>query len=196
MALERADAQVHMARGRKGDLSVDLMRSFLTNEVELLDDEVRLNTPIRFLDAFRELMGRHDEPWEFTTFESTADEMILVKDISFVTLCEHHLLPFLGRAHVAYIPQGRIAGLSKLARTVRTCARGIWAQENLTMQIADELEMRLEPKGVAVVLEAEHTCMAIRGVKADGSKTTTSALRGAFREQGNNARSEFLGLIR
>jgi GTP cyclohydrolase I len=178
------------------EYTANIIRDFLDREGQNVTDEVRQNTPKRFVQAFRELMGRNDDQWEFTVFESDCDEMILVKDITFVTLCEHHLLPFVGRAHVAYIPQGQIAGLSKLARTVRTCARGIWAQEDLTMEIANFLEKNLSPKGVAVVLEAEHTCMAIRGVKADGSKTTTSALRGVFRDNTNNARAEFLGLIR
>jgi GTP cyclohydrolase I len=158
--------------------------------------EVLENTPHRYTQAFRELMGHHDESWSFTTFESDCDEMIIVKDISFVTLCEHHLLPFMGKAHAAYIPQGRIAGLSKIARAVRAKARGIWTQEHLTMEIADFIEKNLDPIGVGVILEAEHTCMAIRGVKADGSRTTTSAMRGAFREKGNEARSEFLSLVK
>jgi GTP cyclohydrolase I len=173
----------------------DLIKRFLLNETSP-DEEVLDNTPRRFAEAFRELMGAYDESSKFTTFPSTCDEMVVVKDISFVTLCAHHLLPFMGHAHVGYIPTGRIAGLSKIARAVRGQARGLWAQEDLTMKIADVLEEVLQPKGVAVVMEAEHTCMAIRGVKADGSKTTTSAMRGAFREKDNNARLEFLGLIR
>lgn len=172
------------------------IRQFLTANVEGLTDEVFTNTPKRFTETFRELMGAHDISWEFTTFESECDEMIIVRDVSFVTLCEHHLLPFVGRAHVGYIPQGRIAGLSKIARAVRTAARGLWTQEHLTMEIADFIEKQLAPLGVAVVMEAEHTCMAIRGVKADGSRTTTSSMRGVFRDNNNNARAEFLGLLR
>jgi len=186
-----------MARGGEGYLDDPAyhIQEFLTF-VGVTDEEVIKNTPRRFTDAFREMLGTHDAYWEFTTFESKCDEMVIVKDISFVTLCAHHLLPFVGHAHVGYIPQGRIAGLSKIARCVRSVARGLWAQEDLTMDIATYLEEKLAPKGVAVVLEAEHTCMAIRGVKADGSKTTTSALRGVFRDNTNNARAEFLGLIR
>lgn len=141
-------------------------------------------------------MGVNDEQWDFTVFDSPCDEMIIVRDITFVSLCEHHLLPFIGRAHVGYIPQGRIAGLSKIARATRTLARGLWAQEHLTMELALFLERKLAPIGVAVVMEAEHTCMAIRGVRADGTKTTTSAMRGVFRDNANNARVEFLGLIK
>jgi GTP cyclohydrolase I len=175
--------------------STTCISSFLVREVGKMSEEVKENTPKRFVEAFRELMGKNDDYWKFTTFDSDCDEMVLVREITFVTLCEHHLLPFMGRAHVGYIPQGKIAGLSKVARAVRWKARGLWAQENLTMAIADFLEASLEPRGVAVVLEAEHTCMAIRGVKAD-AKTTTSAMRGAFREEGNNARAEFLGLLK
>jgi GTP cyclohydrolase I len=178
------------------DNSTDCIATFLTREVRTLSKEAQTNTPRRFVEAFRELMGKNDEDWKFTTFQSDCDEMVLVREIKFVSMCEHHLLPFLGQAHVGYIPQGQIAGLSKIARAVRWKARGIWAQENLTMAIASFLEQSLEPRGVAVVLEAEHTCMAIRGVKADGTKTTTSAMRGAFREEGNYARAEFLGLLR
>lgn len=175
--------------------SEDHIRQFLEMNAQL-SDEVRTNTPMRYVEAFRELMGEYDISWEFTTFQSECDEMIIVRDVSFVTLCEHHLLPFTGRAHVGYIPQGAIAGLSKIARAVRTAARGLWTQEHLTIEIADFLEKKLAPLGVAVVMEAEHTCMAIRGVKADGSRTTTSAMRGVFRDNANNARAEFLGLIR
>jgi GTP cyclohydrolase I len=176
--------------------SVQYIQLFLYRERVRLSKEAQMNTPKRFVEAFRELMGQRDEQWKFTTFESNIDEMVMVRDISFVSLCEHHLLPFTGRAHVAYIPTGRIAGLSKIARAVRSKARGVHTQENLTMDIADFLEQQLKPRGVAVVLEAMHTCMAIRGVKADGTEATTSAMRGAFREEGNNARAEFLGLLR
>jgi len=178
------------------DPSEECIFRFLKWELhEAVSEEVFENTPKRFTDAFRELMGTHDEPWEFTTFETDLDEMIVVSDFDFVTLCEHHLLPFYGRAHVGYIPQGCMAGLSKIARCVKSTARGIWTQENLTVGIANELELHLAPKGVAVVLVAEHTCMGIRGVKSNGSKTTTSALRGVYRDNENNARAEFLRLI-
>jgi len=160
-----------------------------------LDPEVETRTPIRYVEAFRELMGKNDPEWSFTTFESDIDEMILVKDLQFVTLCEHHLLPFAGKAHVAYIPQGRIAGLSKIARAVRHVCRGLWTQESLTQSIADFLEERLHPLAVGVIMEAEHSCMVIRGIKAAGSKTTTSAMRGVFRDNTNIARSESLGLL-
>jgi GTP cyclohydrolase I len=172
------------------------MSKFLDICVDDMNIEARANTPMRFTEAFLELMGQNDDPWEFTTFESTCDEMVIIKDIDFVTLCEHHLLPFIGVAHIGYIPQGRIAGLSKIARAVKDCCRGLWAQEVLTAVIADYLTDRLEPSGVAVVMEAEHTCMGIRGVKTARARTTTSCMRGVFLDHTRLARSEFLGLIK
>jgi len=179
------------------DTAAAIFRSFLAREAPYnTSQEVLVNTPGRYVEAFRELMGVHDDPWDFTTFESDCDEMVIVKDIHFVSLCEHHLLPFMGHAHVGYLPDGRIAGLSKIARTIQACSRGIWTQEHLTMKIADVIEEALQPLGVGVVLEAEHTCMSIRGVKSNGSRTTTSAMRDAFRDTTKGARAEFLGLIR
>jgi GTP cyclohydrolase I len=118
------------------------------------------------------------------TFEADHDEMVMVRDISLVSLCEHHLVPFLGKAHVAYIPNedGRITGLSKLARLVDAYAKRPQVQERLTTQIADELEQSLKPRGVLVVIEAEHMCMTMRGVRKPGSTTVTSAVRGLFRD--------------
>jgi GTP cyclohydrolase I len=118
-----------------------------------------------------------------TVFDEGHDEMVLVRDINLVSLCEHHLLPFYGRAHVGYIPntQGQITGLSKLARLVDLFARRPQVQERLTTQIAEALETALEPRGVIVVIEAEHLCMSIRGVQKPGAKTITSAVRGQFR---------------
>lgn len=208
---QRSDTQIHLANSRARHLvlsdkeveesaAVGVFRNFLlreTNHAGLeISEEVKVNTPRRYTDAFQELMGLHDKPWEFTTFESEVDEMVLLKNHPFVSLCEHHLMPFTGVAHVAYLPQGKIAGLSKLARAVQQCSRGIWTQEHLTMAIANVIEEKLEPvQGVGVVLEAEHTCMSIRGVKSNGSSTTTSAMRGAFRDK-PQARQEFLSLIK
>ena len=115
-------------------------------------------------------------------FQAVNNNMVLEKDITFYSVCEHHLLPFYGKAHVAYIPDGRVAGLSKLARTVEVFARRPQIQENMTAQIADALETHLHPRGVMVMLEAEHMCMTMRGVKKPGSKTVTVAARGVFRE--------------
>ena len=135
------------------------------------------------------------EPFEFTTFDTEHDEMVVVKDIDFVSLCAHHIVPFVGKAHIGYVPNGNLCGLSKIARTVRHEASTLTVQEDLTASIANILELKLRPQGVAVVLEAEHMCMALRGVKAPGSLTTTSTMRGVFADHTRLARSEFLQLI-
>lgn len=186
-----------MTDEKKG-IAIDLVRDFLNLFATQanLSDEALDNTPRRFVEGFMELLGMDDEPWGFTTFDTTCDEMVICKDIEFVSLCEHHLLPIVGIAHVGYIPQGKIAGLSKLARVVKSTARGLWTQESLTVAVADRIARALEPKGVAVVMEAAHMCMNLRGVKTQGSRTTTSAMTGVFRTEGKGARAEFLGLIK
>ena len=128
-------------------------------------------------------------------FESTASEIILVKDIELYSMCEHHLLPFIGRAHVAYIPNGKVIGLSKVARIVDAFARRLQIQENLTTQIAESLMKCLEPSGVAVVVEAKHLCMMMRGVEKQNSVMKTSCLLGVFKEDART-RSEFLSLLK
>jgi GTP cyclohydrolase I len=127
-------------------------------------------------------------------FEEAHDNMVVVRDIEFYSLCEHHMLPFFGKAHVAYIPDGRIVGLSKMARVVDVYARRLQVQERMTDQIADALVDALAPRGVGVVLEAAHFCMMMRGVEKQDSKTITSSLRGAFRDDGRT-REEFLRLV-
>lgn len=144
-----------------------------------------LETPRRVAAMFDELLcGMHVEPAAAlsVTFEAHHEEMVMVRDISFSSLCEHHLVPFIGNAHVAYIPSedGRITGLSKLARVVEGFARRLQVQERLTTQVADALESALGARGVLVVVEAEHLCMSMRGVRKPGSTTVTSALRGLF----------------
>jgi GTP cyclohydrolase I len=129
-------------------------------------------------------------------FPSEADEMVIVEAIPFTSLCAHHVLPFIGVAHVAYIPQGKIAGLSKFARVVKHFAARLQVQEELTGQIAHYLEDQLDPIGVGVVLKAEHLCMSIRGVQAVGTTTTTSCMLGAFGDHSKQARGEFLSLIK
>lgn len=153
----------------------------------------RALTPERFAGAYAELLTVRE--FDFTTFENTEhyDELVLVRDIAFTSLCEHHLLPFTGVAHVGYLPAERVVGLSKLARTVDHYARRPQTQERLTMQIAGLLEANLAPRGVGVVLVAEHTCMTLRGARAPRSATTTSSLRGHLRESAS-ARAEFLDL--
>ncbi len=157
------------------------------------DEHHRAETPRRFVEALQELTER--QPFNFTTFPSTSDEMIVSQDIGYVALCAHHVLPFFGKAHVAYIPSEKIAGLSKLARTVKTLAKGFHVQEELTAEIAVFLEEQLEPRGLAVVLQGRHLCMEIRGVQAEGVITTTSAMRGVFLDEKKGARGEFLSLI-
>jgi GTP cyclohydrolase I len=151
------------------------------------------DTPRRVADAYAELLTA--EPFDLTTFANDEgyDELILARDIPFHSLCEHHLLPFHGVAHVGYIPDERILGLSKLARVVELFARDLQVQERLTVQIADWLQEHLEPKGVGVVLEADHTCMSLRGVRATGSATVTSAMHGLLRENASS-RQEFFAL--
>jgi GTP cyclohydrolase I len=138
---------------------------------------------------------QHPVPFEPTTFENPGyDQMVIVKNISFYSLCEHHMLPFYGVAHVAYIPNRRLIGLSKIARLVQQKASGLQIQERLTCEIANELQRLLGPIGVGVVIEAEHMCMTMRGARAQGTKTITSSVHGALREK-PEARAEFLGLI-
>ena len=145
------------------------------------------DTPERVARMYAEICsGIHRDPAEHltVTFEASHDEMVLVRDIPLYSLCEHHLVPFIGKAHVAYIPgkDGRITGLSKVARLVEGFSRRLQVQEKLTVQIADAMEGTLEPRGVMVVIEAEHLCMSMRGIQKSGSTTVTSAVRGLFRQ--------------
>ena len=162
------------------------------------DRDGLVKTPARVARMYEELFaGLSGEPDEYleTTFEHAHDEMIVVRDIPFYSICEHHLLPFFGRAAVGYIPNERIVGLSKLARVVEHLARRPQVQERLTCEVADRIEQVLDPVGVAVTIEAEHTCMTMRGVKKPGSQMVTSVTRGAFR---NNpaTRAEFFDAVR
>jgi GTP cyclohydrolase I len=156
-------------------------------------------TPVRIAEMFEEVFsGLHDDPAEHLAvrFEADHDEMILVRDIPLYSMCEHHLLPFIGRAHVAYIPgqDGRITGLSKLARLVDVFARRPQVQERLTTQIADTLQAELVPRGVFVSIQAEHLCMSMRGVRKPGSLTVTQAVRGLFKSN-PATRAEVMSLI-
>jgi GTP cyclohydrolase I len=158
-------------------------------------DEGLRDTPRRVARAYTELLTY--EPFDMTTFpnDEEYDELVVVRDIPFHSLCMHHLLPFHGTATVAYIPGERILGLSKLARIVDMFARDLQVQERLTKQVANWLEQHLRPKGVGVVLEAEHMCMTLRGVQKPGSRTVTSALHGLVRED-LRTREEFLALAK
>lgn len=158
-----------------------------------LEDESLQETPRRVAAAYAELLT--PVAFSATTFpnEEGYDELVVARHIPFHSLCEHHLIPFVGFAHVAYLPGERIVGLSKLARVVEHFARNLQVQERMTVLIADWLERELSPKGVGVVLDAEHFCMTIRGVQKPGARTTTSALRGYVRDD-PRTRAEFLAL--
>jgi GTP cyclohydrolase I len=174
-AAERAAAELLVALG--ADLELEGLR----------------DTPRRMAAAYAELLT--PEPFDLTTFpnEEGYDELVLVRDIPFQSLCMHHLLPFHGVAHVAYLPGERILGLSKLARVVEHFSRDLQVQERLTTQVANWLQQQLQPKGVGVVLQAEHLCMSLRGVQKPGAVTITSALHGLLRDD-PRTREEFLSL--
>ncbi|MBW6489336.1 GTP cyclohydrolase I FolE [Sulfurimonas sp.] len=157
-----------------------------------------LKTPQRVKKAYEFIFGGYKEdPKEIlksALFTSSNDEMVLLKDIEFYSTCEHHLLPIIGRVHVAYIPNGKVVGLSKIPRVVNVFARRMQIQEQLTEQIADAIMSTIKPKGVAVVVQARHMCMEMRGVEKINSTTTSSALRGLFKKD-EKTRSEFFSLI-
>ena len=175
------------------------VREILEAIGEDADREGLRQTPRRVAEMYEEIFaGLLVDPAEHleVTFAADHDEMIMVKDIPLYSVCEHHLAPFIGRAHVAYIPNvnGRITGLSKLARLVDAYARRPQVQERLTSQIADQLDEKLSPRGVLVVIEAEHLCMSMRGELTPGSETVTSAVRGIFRDN-TATRAEAMGFI-
>lgn len=163
------------------------------------DREGLVDTPARVARMYEEVLaGMRDDGSRHLEvhFDADHEEMVIVRDIAFYSLCEHHMVPFFGKAHVAYIPKGgRVTGLSKLARVVHAYARRLQMQERMTSQIADTLMKHLEPRGVAVVVEAEHLCMSMRGVRQPGSQTITSAVRGVFRSD-ERTRAEAFALIR
>jgi GTP cyclohydrolase IA len=158
-----------------------------------LDDDGMAGTPGRMARAYAELLTPRD--FRLTTFDNDEgyDELVLARDIPIRSVCEHHLLPFVGVAHVGYLPGDRILGLSKLARVVELFAHGPQVQERLTKQVADWLDSHLRPKGVGVVIEAEHLCMTLRGVQASGARTITSTLLGALRDDARS-RAEFFAV--
>jgi GTP cyclohydrolase I len=176
-----------------------LVEALLKELEEEPEREGLLKTPERVAESLRFLTrGYRQDPSEILNdalFDITYDEMVIVKDIEVYSICEHHLLPFFGRAHVAYLPNGRVLGLSKIPRLVEMFARRLQVQERLTVEIAEALEQTLEPKGVAVVVEAIHLCMMMRGVSQQNAFAVTSSLRGAFRAD-PKTRAEFMELIR
>jgi GTP cyclohydrolase I len=175
------------------------VRTLLIGLGENPDREGLIDTPKRVVKALQFLTkGYHeslDELLNGAVFTEDADEMVLIRDIDIFSSCEHHILPIIGRAHVAYIPNGKVIGLSKIARICEMYARRLQVQERLTLQIADALQGLLKPQGVAVVIEATHMCMVMRGVQKPGSWTVTSAMRGVFSEDART-REEFMNLVR
>lgn len=165
---------------------------------EDLNREGLLDTPSRIARMYEEICGgMHEDAKEHLTRTFTVEnsEMVLEKDITFYSTCEHHMMPFYGKAHIAYIPDGKVVGLSKLARTVEVFAKRLQIQEQMTGQIADAIMEYLAPKGAMVVVEAEHMCMTMRGVKKPGSKTITIATRGVF-ETDNGLKEQFFSLLK
>lgn len=182
------------------DITNKLEETFRT-QLELIGEDANrqglVDTPLRAAKSIQFLTrGYREDPNEIVKsalFEEDYDQMVIVKDIELYSLCEHHMLPFFGKAHIAYIPDGKIVGLSKIPRIIDAFARRLQVQERLTKQIRDCLEENLKPQGVAVVIEARHMCMQMRGVEKQNSKTTTSAFHGAFLNQ--ETRMEFINLI-
>jgi GTP cyclohydrolase I len=176
----------------------DMMRRMLGMIGEDPERDGLNRTPERFEKAFRFLTsGYHQDPDELLNgamFDVVYDQMVLVKDIEIYSLCEHHLLPFFGKCHVAYIPDKKVVGLSKIPRLANMFARRLQIQERLTKQIADAIQQKISPIGVGVVIEARHLCMVMRGVEKQQSQTVTSAMLGSFREN-SETREEFLSLI-
>ena len=186
-----------MSAERTGSRLEELYESLLVEIGEDITREGLARTPIRAAKALRELTQGYkvdvDALVSDAIFAEKYDEMVIVKDIEFYSLCEHHLLPFFGRCHVAYIPDGRVVGLSKIPRVVDAYAQRLQMQERLTTQIAQTLQEGLKPRGVAVIIEAIHLCMTVRGVEKQNSRAVTSALLGIFRD--HSTRSELLDLL-
>ncbi len=178
---------------------IDEIRSILKQVGEDPTRDGLQNTPLRVDRAMRFLTSGYrmdaDELLNKALFDVAYDEMVIVRDIEVFSLCEHHLLPFFGKCHVGYIPNGRVIGLSKIPRLVDMYARRLQVQERLTTQIADTINQKIHPRGVAVVVEAQHLCMIMRGVEKQNSVAVTSSMLGAFKDN-QNTRNEFLNLVR
>jgi GTP cyclohydrolase I len=195
MSTQTAPAAATLASASTEDIYRELL-------VRIGEDPTRdglLDTPARMEKALKFLTRGYTQ--EVNTvlhgalFDVDYDEMVIVKDIEFFSMCEHHLLPFFGKAHVAYVPNGKVIGLSKIPRLVDVFARRLQVQERLTTEVADAIDEAIHPQGVAVILEAQHLCMMMRGVEKQHSATVTSAMRGVFKTQ-QQTRNEFLSLVR
>jgi GTP cyclohydrolase I len=175
---------------------IDAVHQILVALGEDPNREGLVDTPKRVANMYKELLaGMRSDPTEHVhVFHEEYDEIVLLKDIPFYSVCEHHMMPFIGKAHIAYLPDGRVIGISKLARILDSYARRLQVQERLTGQVADFMMEYLNPKGAAVVIEASHSCTTIRGIKKAGSVMVTSALRGIFKSD-SRTRSEVLSLI-
>jgi len=195
----RADAERRLASHSEDDPIARLVQVLLKEIGEYPTRGGLEQTPGRVAKALRFFtQGYEQNPQEIlgeALFDVSYDEMVLVRDIEFYSLCEHHMLPFMGRAHVAYIPNGKVLGLSKIPRLVEMFARRLQVQERLTVQIADTIDKELNPRGVAVVIEAIHLCMMMRGVEQQNSFAITSSLKGVFQSD-SKTRAEFMELIR
>ena len=196
-ALERLDQEGR--NGRPPDELEPLVHDMLTRLGEDPARDGLRDTPRRVAKAWRELTrGYEQNPSEIlqsALFDATYDEMVIVKDIEVFSLCEHHMLPFYGKMHVAYIPRDKVIGLSKTARLVDAFARRLQIQERLTQQVAETIQQAIRPAGVGVICEAQHLCMMMRGVEKQHSSTITSSMQGVFREN-PKTREEFLALVR
>jgi GTP cyclohydrolase I len=194
----RIEVNGHRDNGHGGidlDAAEQAARQFLHALNVTTDGETMRDTPRRMAKAYAEFFT--PRPFDLTTFPNDGDydELVVARDIPFRSVCEHHLLPFYGKAAVGYLPGGRILGLSKLARIVEHFALRPQVQERLTKQVADWLDLQLQPQGVGVVIEAEHTCMSLRGVQAIGASTVTSTMLGTLRRD-VRSRQEFLAIVR